>query len=614
KTPISQRAENKDLKHQLSRLQTDSREQRDELKLWEKHEEEEEQQEVKQQEEEEEEEEEEQEEKQDVTIEWEEKEEEGCDSVLHGTLCKKAEPVQQQSRDLQDLGYETCGRSENEAEREDTSSPEFDDLEMCTSLDCSSLWWPASSSTCRDQVASLQQLVEDLRAHLSRSQGVIRGLQSRLRSLSTSSDYGPSTPRKVYWSFQALPSQSGGEEDEGWQSLEGDPLNSHRPFPDKDFRELASRVGALEDHLKTGVKRVSKDSQTCWSGKFDSLIQAQARELSHLRQRLREGRGVCHILTQHLGDTTKAFEELLRANDIDYDMGQSFREQLAHGGSLAQRVSAKIRARDHPEDPEEKTELLAIWLSKELQQKDQLIESLQAKLNQHHSHSSDTPHISHAPSETTDQSDCISYVSDEQGFANEDVCSESELLETEHHADSSVLSQSSSHTATSCPSCPSMQCSSSPHKSADSQTAPASVFTFDPCHPQSSITQGAPLPFDPATLRPRCHGNRGVGFSLADVHQELQMLQRKLGDGFSAAQSQCVPGVSFLSPQSSSFLSPQSSSFLSPQSSSFLPPSYSRYQTSPLGGALGSDCAVKGGAVLLESGALWDMMYDNRPM
>lgn len=25
--------------------------------------------------------------------------------------------------DLQDLGYETCGRSENEAEREDASSP-----------------------------------------------------------------------------------------------------------------------------------------------------------------------------------------------------------------------------------------------------------------------------------------------------------------------------------------------------------------------------------------------------------------------------------------------------------------------------------------------------------
>lgn len=35
--------------------------------------------------------------------------------------------VQQDSKqvqvDLQDMGYETCGRSENEAEREETSSP-----------------------------------------------------------------------------------------------------------------------------------------------------------------------------------------------------------------------------------------------------------------------------------------------------------------------------------------------------------------------------------------------------------------------------------------------------------------------------------------------------------
>ncbi len=147
----------------------------------------------------------------------------------------------------------------------------------------------------------------------------------------------------------------------------------------------------------------------CFSlcSKFDTLIQAQARELSHLRQRLREGRGVCNILTQHLGDTTKAFEELLRANDIDYYMGQSFRDQLAQSSALAQRVSAKISGRewsdvitvnthqniqprhevssvteykdklyknlsklvtsvvsfptgDHSEDPDEKTELLAI--------------------------------------------------------------------------------------------------------------------------------------------------------------------------------------------------------------------------------------------------------------
>lgn len=41
----------------------------------------------------------------------------------------------------------------------------------------------------------------------------------------------------------------------------------------------------------------------------------------------------------------QAFEELLRANDIDYYMGQSFREQLAQNTALAQRVASKIRGR-----------------------------------------------------------------------------------------------------------------------------------------------------------------------------------------------------------------------------------------------------------------------------
>uniref|UniRef100_A0A3Q2E7M4 Si:ch211-242b18.1 n=2 Tax=Cyprinodon variegatus TaxID=28743 RepID=A0A3Q2E7M4_CYPVA len=251
--------------------------------------------------------------------------------------------VQQDSKqiqvDLQDLGYETCGRSENEAEREGASSPEFDDLEMCTSLDCGSQWWPAGSSgstrtTNRtsvygDDVSSLQRLVQDLRSQLSRSQAVIRGLQSRLRSLSTSSDFPPQTPL------------SGAEEDEGWQSSDGGGLASQR-HQDKDLQELTSRVDALEDQLRKGGKKKEEGSSANWPGKFDSLIRSQARELSHLRQRLREGRGVCNMLNQHLGDTTKAFEELLRANDIDYYMGQSFREQLAQSSALAQRVSAGI--------------------------------------------------------------------------------------------------------------------------------------------------------------------------------------------------------------------------------------------------------------------------------
>ncbi|KAL0966450.1 hypothetical protein UPYG_G00295450 [Umbra pygmaea] len=344
--------------------------------------------------------------------------------------------------DLQDLGYETCGRSENEAEREDASSPEFDDLEMCTSLshaqdyEKAGLWFHGDGSVGgayeegeEQQAVCLQQLVQDLRSQLTRCHKVIRGLQLRVRSLSTTSDYASSlerTPRKVNWAFEASPSPSGVEEDEGWVS---DSLgHCLKPKPSRELRELVSRVASLEAQLKSsrleGKEDVVEEGKCAtWPGKYNTLIQAQARELSHLRQRMREGRGVCHILTQHLGDTTKAFEELLRANDIDYYMGQSFREQLAQSTALAQRVGTKISGRERADLPDDKMghELLALRLSKELQQKDKIIESLHTKLQQR----PETPSSSHALSENTDQSDRTSFVSDECRTNDDlDLCSD----------------------------------------------------------------------------------------------------------------------------------------------------------------------------------------------
>uniref|UniRef100_A0A668SI60 Uncharacterized protein n=1 Tax=Oreochromis aureus TaxID=47969 RepID=A0A668SI60_OREAU len=489
--------------------------------------------------------------------------------------------VQQDSKqiqvDLQDLGYETCGRSENEAEREDTSSPEFDDLEMCTSLECGSQWWPASSNgktTTQsagygNEASSLQHLVKDLRSQLSRSQGVISGLQSRLRSLSTSSEYGPSIPHKVNWSIQASASQSRAEDNEGWQSSKGGQLGSPH-HPDKNLERLASRVDALEDQLMKGGKKAAAEDgvSATLPGKFDTLIQAQAKELSHLRQRLREGQGVCSILTQHLGDTTKAFEELLRANDIDYYMGQSFRDQLAQSSALAQRVNAKFGGRDCSENPD-KTELLAIRLSKELQQKDKVIESLRARLNQHqqhhHPHRSDTPCSGHALSDTTDQSDRISYVSDEHGSTIEDLelCSDvdaaSELGRDESRTSAKVSTDchhgtvsrhpsippsiTSSHRTQSCHSCSSMQSTSSQHTGMQSQT------------------------------------------------------------GFSTPQAKPLQGFPFVYQQPDSF--------------DLLPLSYQGLQPSPFSSAasnssLDASLTMKAGASLLESSALWDVSYGNR--
>ncbi|XP_051984520.1 myomegalin-like [Xyrauchen texanus] len=322
--------------------------------------------------------------------------------------------------DLQDLGYETSGRSENEAERDDISSPEFEELQMCVSPSGNKRcgWHGDSDGTQMDDASSLQRLVQDLRGQLSRSHKVIRGLQLRIRSLSATSDYSSSlerTPRKVNWAFQASTSHGGLKEDEGWQS--------DRPLmPSTELQELVTRVALLETQIKNRQSDPEKNKCATWPRKYNTLIQAQARELSHLRQKMREGRGICHILTRHLSDTTKAFEELLRANDIDYYMSQSFREQLAQNISLAQRITDKISGREHPVQQDDKTDHELLRLSQELQQKDRIIESLHNKLQQR----PDTPYSSHAPSETTDQSDINSFVSDERGSTNEDadLCSD----------------------------------------------------------------------------------------------------------------------------------------------------------------------------------------------
>ncbi|XP_062411641.1 myomegalin [Sardina pilchardus] len=564
-------------------------------------------------------------------------------------LLTESAVVQQDSKqvqvDLQDLGYETCGRSENEAERDDTSSPEFDDLEMCTSLSRlddsapASVWWSGaasasasvstSTSACgttttaatagvgpgrggEGEVARLQRLVEELRGQLERAQSVIRGLQARLRDLTPAG-----TPRKVSW--QAHATAGATDDDEGWQSSSdaGGPSSSSaaaRPLGhERELRDLVCRVTSLEEQVREkGKGHVMETGKAVSSpGRFDSLIQAQARELCVLRQRTREGASLCQLLAQHLSETTKAFEELLRANDVDYYMGQTFREQLSQSSSLALRLGSTISGRDHTDLPDDndKTELLAIRLSKELQQKDKLIESLRSKLEQSRP---DTPVSSHALSEVTDQSDRISFVSDEPGSINEDlelgsdVDTPSEFGHEERSTTGSLRhrdvpqhpsippSISSSHQSSR--SCHSMHCTPQRHMDAHSQTGllaglvPESPSLAAPFLPSTPSAQ-------PPLLRARYQDSRG--FSLAAVQQELHMLQRQLASneraGLMGSAIKPHPGFPLATP-------PQ------PDPNRFFPMSHHALHQSPLAGVNASP-----GAGLLESSALWDMAYGAHP-
>ncbi|XP_008581251.1 PREDICTED: myomegalin [Galeopterus variegatus] len=429
--------------------------------------------------------------------------------------------------DLQDLGYETCGRSENEAEREETTSP-----------------------------------VKELKAQLQNANKVIQNLKSRVRSLSVTSDYSSSLerPRKLraVSTFEGSSPHSVTDEDEGWLS---DGTGAFYPpglQAKKDLESLIQRVSQLEAQLpRTGLegKLAEELRSVSWPGKYDSLIQDQARELSYLRQKIREGRGICYLLTQHAKDTVKSFEDLLKSNDIDYYLGQSFREQLAQGSQLTERLTSKLSTKDHKNEKDQAgLEPLALRLSKELQEKEKVIEVLQAKLDAQ----SPTPPSSHALSDSHCSHSSTSFLSDElEACSDMDITSEYTHYEEKkaspghsdsihHSSHSAVLSSKPSATSASQgvkaesnsnpSSLPAPQTPQSPPKEA-SQAQPG--FHFNSIPKLVSLPH-ATLPSAPSS----CPSFRPPGpplfgccetpvVSLAEAQQELQMLQKQLGESVS---------------------------------------------------------------------------------
>ncbi|XP_051021976.1 LOW QUALITY PROTEIN: myomegalin [Acomys russatus] len=497
-------------------------------------------------------------------------------------------PVKQDSKqiqvDLQDLGYETCGRSENEADREETTSPECEEHNQLRPMG------PCAEQGCLDPVlvsppvkkpletklgnqdefrargnpdesSILRKDIRDLKAQLQNANKVIQNLRSRVRSLSATSDYSSSLerPRKLraVATLEGSSPHSVTDEDEGWLS---DGTGAFYPpglQAKKDLESVIQRVSQLEAQLpKAGLegKLAEELRSASWPGKYDSLIQDQARELSYLRQKIREGRGICYLLTQHAKDAVKSFEDLLRSNDIDYYLGQSFREQLAQGGQLTERLTSKLSTKAHKSEKEEAgLEPLALRLSRELQEKEKVIEVLQAKLDTR----SLSPASSHAMSDSHRSASSTSFLSDEiEACSDMDVASEYTHYEEKkaspshsesihHPSHSAVLSSKPSATSASqglkvesSNSPISLPTPQSPPKEA-SQAHPGFHFTSMPM--PASLSQ-APMHSTPSSFMPFSpSGPPLLGccetpvVSLAEAQQELQMLQKQLGESVSIA-------------------------------------------------------------------------------
>ncbi|XP_038613754.1 LOW QUALITY PROTEIN: myomegalin [Tachyglossus aculeatus] len=474
--------------------------------------------------------------------------------------------------DLQDLGYETCGRSENEAEREGTTSPEceendvFSDARLAELLAAPSLLpsppkrppeaLPEEEEKEEKATVLLQRPVQPPKAARPQTAGPLtQGLQRRGRSCSATSDYASSLdrPRNIKMPGGTDEEEEEEEEEEpGWMSDGAGTFCPPGVRSRADLERLVRRVSLLETRL-TRPQPAEESRSAAWAGKYDSLIQAQARELSLLRQKAREARGLGHLLAQHLAGAVKAFEDLLRSADIDYFLGRSFRDQLIRGRQLAERLASKLSPRGSSplDDPPGRDFLAPSRLQEELQEKERVIEALQAKLDAR----SLTPSSCRSLSDSQRSPSVASFVSDELDACSDGDAASEDGRREEHRTDRTDRTRpdapgSSGVVLSARPPSP-----SGTPKAAMGSRATAVPAPRDLCHhgiqapagtthrrghgdssgdARRGVPAGPPPPRGaPSPALPGGWGPPKV--CVAEAQQELQRLQKQLGEGAAVA-------------------------------------------------------------------------------
>ncbi|XP_045395292.1 putative neuroblastoma breakpoint family member 5 isoform X2 [Lemur catta] len=136
------------------------------------------------------------------------------------------------------------------------------------------------------------------------------------------------------------------------------------------------------------------------------LIDQQARELTRLRQVLREGRDGSFLLKQHL-------QAILLQDNPDSCQGQDLREHLAEGRRLAEHLARTLSPENHEDQEEEKEEEPPAPRLSSVEQEEKVNGVLQSQLGEGHLTSA-----SHRDLCDTDQPPCTGAILfDEQGVS-----------------------------------------------------------------------------------------------------------------------------------------------------------------------------------------------------
>ncbi|XP_037121006.1 CDK5 regulatory subunit-associated protein 2 isoform X1 [Syngnathus acus] len=295
--------------------------------------------------------------------------------------------------DLQDLGYETTAKSAND--REESSSS---DLEVGVK---------ASGSA-----ASLPSLLTREQAHFSSTENLdsasstpypsspsLSSAKVSLKSLQTYEDYGLSEDPlllqaqvrelKVQLERQARLARQmqrnavdpvGGHRSDQLTDRDGTQSRPARPGREqtRDGEPRATSGETDEAERKTSAKGRSRSTSPA---SLDSLVQSQARELSQLRQQLKESRRLAGLQRRQTAELRRAFQEMLRASPAEGYMNEVLKEQLDKSLRILDRLEGRLdKGETHRENEDVAALELSRRLAKELQEKNCLIQSLQSQL------------------------------------------------------------------------------------------------------------------------------------------------------------------------------------------------------------------------------------------
>ncbi|XP_059894564.1 CDK5 regulatory subunit-associated protein 2 isoform X6 [Gadus macrocephalus] len=346
--------------------------------------------------------------------------------TIHNLPCdpaQKTPPLEQDDKcvqvDLQDLGYETSGKSEND--REESSST---DLKGCLQpgdsacslpsllkevqgsfssaeyLDSTSTSYPSSPALSSNKVSlkslqafedygvsedpvELKAQVMELRLQLENQTRVAQQMQSLLGRHIFPSNL-VSTPVDASRDQHAWPGVVYGRSQE--RSHSAAELKEGR---DGEVQRMREEIGVLKQELERErslnrniseqLQQVQQRSRSASPARLDSLVQSQARELSALRQQIKERRGLGLSHRRQLEELSRAFQELLQASDVDLFRGDILRGQLDKSMGILERLEGWLDRGDGQQDNKDALDL-AQRLSRELQEKNQQVQSLQSQL------------------------------------------------------------------------------------------------------------------------------------------------------------------------------------------------------------------------------------------